>query len=633
MMCIAVAPPLKGPLGGALLATLMLCSSALGQAPPKPSQWRAPDGRPRPRHAAPPVGLPLAGSETIASRAAAGRVDPGSPGWRGRICLVVADDIYDSIKADLSVFQQDLEAYGYAPFVYRFVSGDAAALRNYLRERWAEPASLVGAEFIGDLPYIIYEMMQDWGLGDGPEYEDFPCDLYFMDMDGTWSDSLTDDEVAPDNGKYDTWGGARDIEIWVSRLCTSPLASLGTEAGVLSNYLRKDHRFRSGEIHPAWGSLIYPDDDWTEDYADYDQYVAELFYPASESVLIADPEATTASDYLARFTGGFEYTHTRSHGFAGGHGYYEQDHTVFNYVFPEHYLLRQPPALFYSLFVCSAADYTAAGYLAGTLVFDGGDAGLFAWSSTKTGGMWFDGPFFESVAQGRSFGQAFADWFTYVSPFYPSLVPQWWYGMVLIGDATLPALMFTDIPRNQWAAPEIEACARADVVRGFPEGNYRPTDPVSRAAMAVYISRALAGSDAAIPEPSGDPAFPDVPGDYWAFRYVEYASANNIVKGYTDGTYRPDLTVDRGQMAVYVARAMASPPGDEGLADYVPPAMPTFLDVSPTSDWDWCRSYVEYIAAQDIVHGYEGGLYHPEYICTRDQMAVYIARAFSLAVP
>jgi hypothetical protein len=32
------------------------------------------------------------------------------------------------------------------------------------------------------------------------------------------------------------------------------------------------------------------------------------------------------------------------------------------------------------------------------------------------------------------------------------------------------------------------------------------------------------------------------------------------------------------------------------------------------------------------VGGYEDGLYRPEYVCTRDQMAVYVARAFELAM-
>ena len=45
-------------------------------------------------------------------------------------------------------------------------------------------------------------------------------------------------------------------------------------------------------------------------------------------------------------------------------------------------------------------------------------------------------------------------------------------------------------------------------------------------------------------------------------------------------------------------------------------------------DWAWCYPYVEYIKAEGVTGGYPDGLYHPENLCTRDQMAVYVSRAF-----
>jgi hypothetical protein len=80
-------------------------------------------------------------------------------------------------------------------------------------------------------------------------------------------------------------------------------------------------------------------------------------------------------------------------------------------------------------------------------------------------------------------------------------------------------------------------------------------------------------------------------------------------------------------MAVYVARSLADPRGDEGVALYTPPAEPTFADVT---DGFWAFPHVEYCVAQGVVQGYEDGLYHPSDVVTRDQMAVYVARAFEL---
>jgi hypothetical protein len=122
-----------------------------------------------------------------------------------------------------------------------------------------------------------------------------------------------------------------------------------------------------------------------------------------------------------------------------------------------------------------------------------------------------------------------------------------------------------------------------------------------------------------------------VPTDYWAFKYVEYAVDKGVVKGYSDGTYKPTDQVTRDQMSVFVARAIATPTAGTDLVNYTPPATATFPDV-PTDFWAY--KYVEYIAQPGIgvTLGYPDGDYHPEYICTRDQMAVYVARAFQLAM-
>ncbi|MGD0114229.1 MAG: S-layer homology domain-containing protein, partial [Armatimonadota bacterium] len=192
---------------------------------------------------------------------------------------------------------------------------------------------------------------------------------------------------------------------------------------------------------------------------------------------------------------------------------------------------------------------------------------------------------------------------------------------------------FRDVPFDHWAWAQVEACALAGIVAGYSDGTYRPSQTVTRAQMAVYVSRALTGSDAAVPTGPAGPSFPDVDTDHWAYKYIEYAHALGIVEGYGGGgsppMYRPDLDLDRGQMAVFIARSIATPTGEEGMKSYTPPATPTFPDV-PTSFWAY--KYVEYIAqpAIAVTQGYPDGLYHPEYACTRDQMAVYVARAFQL---
>ena len=195
----------------------------------------------------------------------------------------------------------------------------------------------------------------------------------------------------------------------------------------------------------------------------------------------------------------------------------------------------------------------------------------------------------------------------------------------------LPASDFSDVSSSAanpyWALWEIEAAYSAGIVTGYPGGTYQPSNPVTRDQMAVYISRALAKGDDKVPAGPGTATFSDVPTDYWAFKYAEYAKAQNVVTGYSDGTYKPTDQVDRGQMAVFIARSIATPTGEAGMVGYTPPGTASFTDV-PTSFWAY--KYIEFIKSKSVTGGYPDGLYHAEYVCTRDQMAVYVARAFKL---
>jgi len=183
---------------------------------------------------------------------------------------------------------------------------------------------------------------------------------------------------------------------------------------------------------------------------------------------------------------------------------------------------------------------------------------------------------------------------------------------------------FPDITWNHWAVLPIEQAKDYGVVGGYPDGNYYPLVTVTRDQMAAFIARTMAGGDAHVPEGTSVATFPDVAVGTWAYKYVEYAVAHHIVGGYPDGQYHSDIAVDRGQMAVFIARALL---GGDGAVPDGPPT-PTFPDVTPTSPAAWCRKHVEYTVSKGVVGGYPDGNYHPEITVTRDQMAVFIARAF-----
>jgi hypothetical protein len=52
------------------------------------------------------------------------------------------------------------------------------------------------------------------------------------------------------------------------------------------------------------------------------------------------------------------------------------------------------------------------------------------------------------------------------------------------------AAVFPDVPADYWAFKEIQACYKAGIIQGYPDGTYRPSDVVDRAQMAVFIAKA-----------------------------------------------------------------------------------------------------------------------------------------------
>jgi beta propeller repeat protein len=196
---------------------------------------------------------------------------------------------------------------------------------------------------------------------------------------------------------------------------------------------------------------------------------------------------------------------------------------------------------------------------------------------------------------------------------------------------------FSDVKPGHWAWRFIQAAAEHGIVAGYSDGSYKPGLVVTRDQMAVFIARALAGGDEGVTVPTGvvEPSFSDVPESYWAYRYIEYCKDKGIVAGFPDGSYGPTEPVDRGQMAVFVARAAAG--GDDNVPDG--PDTATFSDVTKDGGWAWAYKYIEYASSEQIVQGYPvppgspAGtlpLYKPQLEVTRDQMPVFVARAFHL---
>jgi hypothetical protein len=110
---------------------------------------------------------------------------------------------------------------------------------------------------------------------------------------------------------------------------------------------------------------------------------------------------------------------------------------------------------------------------------------------------------------------------------------------------------FPDVPASSTFFTEIEWLADEEITGGFPDGDFRPGQPVTRQAMAAFLYR-VAG-EPPFTDPVA-PTFPDVPLDHTFITEIEWLASTGVTGGFPDGTFRPSQAVSRQAMAAFMLR-------------------------------------------------------------------------------
>ncbi len=180
------------------------------------------------------------------------------------------------------------------------------------------------------------------------------------------------------------------------------------------------------------------------------------------------------------------------------------------------------------------------------------------------------------------------------------------------GGSTPTAQGFSDVPPGTPFYDEIMWLADEGITTGWPDGTYRPFDPISRDAMAAFVHRAY-GSPAFMPEGQ---SFSDVAPDNEFFTEIEWLASSGITTGWPDGTYRPFDPISRDAMAAFVHRAYGSPA-------FMPEGQ-SFSDVAPDNEF---FTEIEWLASSGITTGWPDGTYRPFDPIARDAVAAFLHRA------
>jgi S-layer homology domain len=114
-----------------------------------------------------------------------------------------------------------------------------------------------------------------------------------------------------------------------------------------------------------------------------------------------------------------------------------------------------------------------------------------------------------------------------------------------------PRPTFIDVFPTDWHYQYIETANFNGIIAGYGDGTFRPQNQITRGQLSKVIVLASLWS---LLDPEV-PTFIDVPRGSTFYAYIETAYAHQIISGYGDGSFRPQLNATRGQYCkmLYVA--------------------------------------------------------------------------------
>ena len=175
------------------------------------------------------------------------------------------------------------------------------------------------------------------------------------------------------------------------------------------------------------------------------------------------------------------------------------------------------------------------------------------------------------------------------------------------------AHIFTDVPSDFWAANSISTVTKANLMKGYSDGTFRPNQPMTREEVAALFNNITDDGTAAFLSSK----FKDITSDRWSALAIESVARKNIISGYGDETYKPEKYMSRQEFAVVA----------DNYLHYLGYTTedPTVLDNIAYGDQKfvapWAQDAVRELAYLGFTMYSPGTLFNPEKYITRAEAA------------
>ena len=190
-------------------------------------------------------------------------------------------------------------------------------------------------------------------------------------------------------------------------------------------------------------------------------------------------------------------------------------------------------------------------------------------------------------------------------------------------EEELEEISFSDTT-GHWAEDYIIDLAEQGTVGGYSDGTFGPNNYITRAEITKI---ALGAFEYEIG--SHENKFSDVESDAWYEDYITSAYDEDIVGGYTDGTFKPGNYINRAEALKILLKGskIEDLDGSEKFLGTESDWNNSFTDVSES---DWFYEYVMKAYTGGIVSGYSSTLFAPGNNITRAETCKIVINLLNL---
>jgi len=166
--------------------------------------------------------------------------------------------------------------------------------------------------------------------------------------------------------------------------------------------------------------------------------------------------------------------------------------------------------------------------------------------------------------------------------------------------------------QNHWAEKEINKWADSGLAGGYSDGTFQPNGKVTRAEFVALVNRAFG-----IEKKTGASAFSDVDSKAWFYNDVCAAKAAGYTGGYEDGTFKPNKTITRQEVAGILTRLLN--------LEQSPGGVNTFKDSNQIPQWS--SASIAAVVNNNLMGGFPDNTFKPLKSITRAEAVVSLDRA------